>query len=787
MLDNLFAATSAGKMILRLLARLQTTLGASGLELRQDERPILKIGAIDAVYCDEPFSGFTLRIGAEAAAITPAVRRKLRVHRKVADILLRGLREGARTEAVDAKAYGRIGVEFLLDALLEIFLVMEERQRLLEQYQGILKLNERILTAEDLFETLQAVMDAASRATGGEGSSLLLVDQRTGEMYFNVVSGDNRSELREVRIPSGQGIAGAVIQSAKPELIRDVSADPRAFQKVDKLLGKTTRDMIIAPIIARGQVIGVIEVVNSLQPSGFLSEDLDVLVDIANHASLFIENSKGRDDLVRSNRELDRKNSEINALHEISRTLTASLEPGELKRELLRSLLRLMRIDHGAALEISPDRRRLVQNRVIFFGGDGLREETINAEFLEISDVLLWMTQYREPFYFTTPDQERAQELGLANRIRRSNPEAFDSAAAPDVWIPVFDPENKAPLFVIALGGVNLRRRQPADDLAFFRGLMSLCYTAFRNVESYREALLARQEEREIRQAFQKYVPLRIVQDMLADQQAAGPTVETVTCIFLDIRNFTSLAEITEPRELVRLLNEFFEEMAGAIRDYGGVIDKFMGDGFMALFGVPTAGADDASRALACLGTLFEKITLLNERRRASARPEFFASAAAHTGPVIVGNIGARNRMDFTAIGDSINLTSRLQKLCRVYDEEVLYTESTYVAAGARLPAREADLTLLRGRSAITRIYAPWTAARYDAPLSELEPRWATAIERYRTQRFEEARAGFAAVAAAARDGDRLASLYLERIDRLIANPPGPDWNGVFAVDAPGD
>ncbi|MBX7058472.1 MAG: GAF domain-containing protein [Leptospirales bacterium] len=777
-----FAGSPAARILQRLLTRLSDEIEAEGLCLRNENGVLLEVGHPAAESLAEPFSGYTLDISFGAERMTPAVRRRLRVYRRITDIVLRGMREPALPQ-FSGKALGRIGVDFLLDALVEIFLILEEKSILLDHYQRILQLNEKILMAEDLFGTLQVVMDMAREAVGAEGASLLLVDQRTGEMYFNVVSGDRRSDLREVRLPPGQGIAGSVVQSARAEIIRDVKADSRAFRDVDQQIGHTTRDMMIAPIIARGQVIGVIEVINSTSTHGFLSEELDVLQNIASHASLFIENSKSKEDLLRSNRELDRRHTEIQTLHEIGRALNSSLDPVELQRTLLRTLLRLMHIDSGMILEIGEQRRTLSRSLAMHNEGEGIVESTAAGQtiFVEATDALLWMQEYREPFYFSqSEEQEVDPRLGLANRLKQANAESFESAGAPDAWIPVFAPDNETIKFVISLSGAQLRRRDPVSDLAFFRSVMNLAYAAFRNVASYAEALLARQQEQQIRQSFQKYVPLRVIQEVLQESDESPPRQQAVSVFFLDLHDFTSLAEHTEPEHLVHLLNEFYEEAAPAVDAHGGVIDKFMGDGFMALFGLPEAREDDSVRAVDCLRTIFERLARLNRRRADEGRPLFSAGAGVHAGMAIVGNLGSRMRMDYTAIGDAVNLAARVEKLARFYGGDVLLTEEVQQKSAAVWPAREADLVQVRGRNRATRIYQPWLQGADQA--AEWDRTWQKALFQYRARNFQEAFAHFERVRRAGSE-DPLADLYLRRCSDFQRNPPPPEWDGVFRVD----
>ncbi|MCB1315745.1 MAG: GAF domain-containing protein [Leptospiraceae bacterium] len=763
----------------RLLAHLGRSLDARYLCLQKGGQVAFEIGTATPDVIERPFSSYILCISTPAAGdFSPADERLIRHARKLFDILLRGL----RILDVDGRERTAIPSGYLIESYLEVLALLEERSSLVEFYDRMLQLNERILMAEDLFSVLQIIMDTATVITAGEASSLLLVDQKTGEMYFNVVSGENKTQLKEIRIPSGQGIAGSIVKNARAEIIRDVAGDPRTFQRVDQALGHTTRDMIAAPIIARGRVIGVIEVINSEQPQGFRSEELELLTNIAGHTSLFIENIKSKEDLIRTNRALDRKNSEVNALYEIGRVLNSSLDPQELKGALLRTLLRLMQIGEGAILEPTADRRTFIQTVALINTDNGIIENEsgpTRPTFEAVADIALWLKQYNEPYYFF--DLESGNPApGLAERFLRENARLLESINAPDLWLPVFD-EHQEILFIISLGRTNYRRRDPVSDLTFFRGVMNQSYTAFRNVSSYRSALEAREKEQQIRRAFQKYVPARVVAELL-EQESPPPTQQTISILFADIRNFSPLAEKLQPALLADLLNEFFEIMVDVVNKHDGVVDKFMGDSLMALFGVPDPRADDAARAVQCARHMQQSLTKLNRARAEQNRPSFEMGIGLHTGSAIVGNFGSRQRLDFTAIGDSVNLASRLEKASKFYRVGVLFTKETYDATHREIAAREVDLVQVRGRETPTLLYQPFDFGR-EGPDS-LRADWEAALQMYRQGHFTGAHARFQALRDKFPADDPLIPLYLQRCEHFRSTPPAANWDGIFRVDA---
>ncbi|MCE9598303.1 MAG: GAF domain-containing protein [Spirochaetia bacterium] len=678
----------------------------------------------------------------------------------------------ARRPQTDPRA---VSSKLLVKNLFEIAVQLESRSRSLTHYDKILQLNENILLAEDLAGVLQVLMDTAREALNGTGSSLLLVDPRTDELYFNVVSGEREGDLKEIRIPPGKGVAGSVVKNAKPELIRDMSTDPRAFQEVDVKLDQKTRDLIAAPLIARERVIGVVEVVNSQSTGGFTNEDLEFLNNIASHTSLLIDNAKNRDDLIKSNHALDRKISELNAFNEVSRVLNSSLDATEMHRGLLRTLLKLIRIGYGAILVPDPTGRRVVSEIRMHYKDGVLDESTSPVVFENVADITIWMKQNREPFYLS--HSQGGETEGLVKRLIQDNPEGFTPEETSDLWVPVFQNDNENLAFIVALGDAAFRRKHPSDDLMFFKGIMGLAYAAVRNVESYANAIRLQEREERIRRGFQRYVPERVVEDVLTQEESPKPRNQRISLLFCDIRNFTHHAENREPGDLLELLNEFFEEMVEAVTRNGGIVDKFMGDSVMALFGVPDPGENDARGALATARDMLDRLEILNRRREETGRPTFQIGVGVNTGNAIIGNMGARRRMDFTAVGDTVNLASRLEQLTKMYRVRVLFSEDTLKEAGDAL-CREVDLIQVRGRVAVTRIYQLAATREEEAFIQNSNEVWPEMLKAYRMRNFWDCLQILISL-----KGDPLADLFRERCEGFVKNPPPEDWQGHFHLD----
>ncbi|MGH7893210.1 MAG: adenylate/guanylate cyclase domain-containing protein [Candidatus Binatia bacterium] len=227
-------------------------------------------------------------------------------------------------------------------------------------------------------------------------------------------------------------------------------------------------------------------------------------------------------------------------------------------------------------------------------------------------------------------------------------------------------------------------------------------------------AMAATLQERErILQTFGRVVE-PVVRDRLLSGDLRGEgEVRTASVLFCDLRDFTSFAERTAPRELVRTLNQFFTTMTTWARECGGFVDKFIGDGLLVVFGLfaddvaggPAAGAAAAVR---CALGMRERLAHLNEDRVALGHPPLAMKIGVHTGPVIAGTIGAADRHEYTVIGDTVNVAARLEALCRDHGCEAIISAATWElarAGGAKLPPAQLDAVTLRGRDESVRVY----------------------------------------------------------------------------------
>ncbi len=296
---------------------------------------------------------------------------------------------------------------------------------------------------------------------------------------------------------------------------------------------------------------------------------------------------------------------------------------------------------------------------------------------------------------------------------------------------------------------------------------------------SFNEMAEGLAEKERVRDLLGKVVSTAIAEELLSKEIELGGEEREATVLFSDVRNFTTLCEGRSPREILLLLNLYLTEVSAIIEQHGGVVDKYIGDAVMALFGVPVDHADDAARAVSTALGMKGCLRPLNREFDSRGLPELGIGIGIHTDLVVAGNMGSENRLNYTVIGDGVNLASRLEGLTKRYGVSILISESTRRAAPGFV-YRELDRVRVKGRTEAVRIHEPLgpEGSLTASDLGKLE-RFHDALELFRGRQWDRARRGLAGLAAAASGHDEsLYRVYLRRIDAYLRQPPGDDWDG---------
>jgi len=285
--------------------------------------------------------------------------------------------------------------------------------------------------------------------------------------------------------------------------------------------------------------------------------------------------------------------------------------------------------------------------------------------------------------------------------------------------------------------------------------------------------------------SFGKYVPRELVQDLLASGREArlgGEKIE-ITTLFSDIAGFTTLSESLAPDELVRELGEYFERMSETIREQSGTVDKYIGDAIMAFWGAPRPLGDHALFACRCALSMRDRLAAMQEEWKKQGRPVMAARIGINTGIAVVGNIGSPNRMNYTAMGDAVNLASRLEGLNKSYGTGIAVGETTAALVKDQMVLRPLDWVAVKGKAKAVLVHELLgERGKVDPALLKAIDLQREALELYRKRDFSEAAKRFLEVNAAMGKSDAASRKMAERCKEFLESPPPGDWNGSYAM-----
>jgi len=281
--------------------------------------------------------------------------------------------------------------------------------------------------------------------------------------------------------------------------------------------------------------------------------------------------------------------------------------------------------------------------------------------------------------------------------------------------------------------------------------------------------------------AFKKYVPTPVVRAMLASGQEAelGGERKRLSIFFADIEGFSGYAETLEPERLVHVLGAYLDQATEDVHRYDGTVDKFIGDAVMAFWNAPLPQPNHALQA--CRAALAHQRALDGLRWVwvAEGLPGLRVRIGLHSGDAVVGNLGSAQRLAYTAIGDAVNLASRLESLNRFYGSQILISEALYLEVQDKVVARPLDRVAVKGRAQPVGVYELLALAdEASDPLLDQVERFRAAYGLYRERAFEEA-AEILHEILEVDPTDTVAAGFLSRVEAFAQSPPPADWDGI--------
>ena len=523
-----------------------------------------------------------------------------------------------------------------------------------------------------------------------------------------------------IRFPNDRGIAGAVFQSLDTINISHAYADLRFNPSFDRQTGFFTRSILCVPVVnKRGQTIGVTQVLNK-RGGLFTSEDEARLKAFTSQISIGLENAKLFDDVQNI------KNYNVSILESMSNGVITLNEDGKIvtcnAAGLRMMKLRAAEIVDRAAEEFFSDSNAWVMEMV------GRVEEKVRS---------------------------------LANQpMRRRSDRQAPQENVMDAELTVGGDKMSVNLTVLPLIGITggrLGSMIMVDDIS---------------------------TEKRVKSTMARYMdPSLAERVMQAGQDILGGHSGDASILFSDIAGFTSLTEELGAAETVSLLNEYFTLMVDCVQQEGGMLDKFIGDAIMAVFGTPLAHDDDPDRAVRTAIAMLRALDGYNERRRDEGRGTIDIRIGVNTDVIVSGNIGSPKRMDYTVIGDGVNLASRLESACKAYGARIMVSEYTFGRLRGTYRSREIDRTIVKGKTKPVAIYE---ILEYHTPesfpnINEALGLFKHGLESYRAQRWDAAIKAFEETLRL-NPRDKASKMYVSRCQVLKENPPGDAWDGVFVM-----
>jgi adenylate cyclase len=290
--------------------------------------------------------------------------------------------------------------------------------------------------------------------------------------------------------------------------------------------------------------------------------------------------------------------------------------------------------------------------------------------------------------------------------------------------------------------------------------------------------------EKRIKATMSRYMDANIADQLLeTGADLLGGQAITATVLFSDIRGFTPLTENLGAAATVTLLNEYFTLMVDIIQANGGMLDKFIGDAIMAGFGVPVPHDDDEDRAVRAAIAMIATLRDWNAKRVSEGKMPVNIGVGLNTDSLIAGNIGSMKRMDFTMIGDGVNLAARLESACKQYGARILVSENTFKKLRGTYRSRMVDNVVVIGKTQAVGVYEilDYHNDQSFPNMPEFLQTFRLAMDQYRGRRFKEATSTFGSCLSVQAE-DKVSKMYIERCAHYLNDPPPEDWCGEWTL-----
>ncbi len=587
------------------------------------------------------------------------------------------------------------------------------------------------ITSEiDLGKILQKVMSQATKMIDSDRSTLFLNDEKKEELFSMIGAGLGAIEIR---LPNSAGIAGTVFTSGMTVNIPYAYSDLRFNPGFDKKTGYFTRSMLCVPVNNKeGKTIGVIQLLNKRR-GVFTDEDEESLKTFTAQVSIALENAKLFDDVQkikdRNEGMLQSMSSGVITLNEERKIETCNKAGMEI-------------------LKLDSEESIIGRQAEDFFGGPNAwiveRLKRVGEDPAGEPDVIV--------------DAELEVEIKDADE----NPAPKTEKISANVTVlPLFTLEKKR---AIVEGEEQIiEEKKKMGSMLMIEDISN---------------------EKRMKSTMSRYMDPDVAEELLkGGEDVLGGRSTVATVLFSDIRSFTTITEELGAQGTVSFLNEYFTIMVECIQNEGGMLDKFIGDAIMAAFGVPMPREDDPDRGMRAAISMLTEMFKWNKGREAMGKKTVDMGVGLNTDNVVTGNIGSPKRMDYTMIGDGVNLASRLESACKQYFSRILISENTYNALRGSYRIREIDKVVVKGKTSGVAIHEvlDYHTEETFPHMREVLGLFKDGLNDYRAMKWDSASQAFQE-ALSLNPEDKLSNMYIERCGYMKEHPPGEEWDGVWVM-----
>ncbi|MBE9199128.1 MULTISPECIES: adenylate/guanylate cyclase domain-containing protein [unclassified Nodularia (in: cyanobacteria)] len=611
-------------------------------------------------------------------------------------------------------------IRLILESSRSFYVATQKQRALAGLMKAIKSLSQSSLDLED---TLNRVMAEAKELMNADRSTLWLIDRDRHELWTNITH-DNGA-TKELRVPIGKGFAGMVAASGeKLNIPFDLYDHPEAdtAKQMDQQNGYRTCSLLCMPVFnADQQLIGVSQLVNKKKSGDFPAYNPAIW---PKAPECFQASFDSNDEEF-----MEAFNIQAGVALQNAQLFATVKQQEQMQQDILRSL------SNGV---ISTDKAGLI----------------ITAN--ESAKYLLGL----EPEY-----RLEGKLITEAIAIKEGDFSKWyqDALQGNDIKITQqYYPDRTLVSDGVELHSINLSINTIADasDLQQVRGALVVMEDI--------------SDEKRLKSTMYRYMTQELAEELLKlDDAKLGGDRKEVSILFSDIRGYTTLTENLEAEEVVSMLNDYFESMVEAVFKHKGTLDKYIGDAIMAVFGSPLPLENHAWMAVQTSVEMRHRLIEFNQRRHVAGQPRIKIGIGINSDTVISGNIGSSKRMEFTAIGDGVNLGSRLESISKQYGCDIILSDNTFKPCQDQIWARELDYIRVKGRNEPVAIYE-LVGLRTDTVNSEklqVIEYYHKGREYYLNRQFSYARAEFAKVLGVDNQ-DKAAMLHLLRCQHWLQSPP---------------